>query len=83
MHFGKILSVCVGLAMLLGLAARPAALGNRPVNATIVADGGAPLPPPTLVADGGAPLPPPMLVADGGAPLPPPSTRPMQLQAAA
>ena len=96
MHFGKILLVCLGLVMVLGMTAGSAGLGNGPVKATILADGGAPLPPPTLVADGGAPLPPPMLVADGGAPLPPPmlvadggaplpppATRSFHLQAAA
>ncbi len=96
MHFGKILLVCLGLVVVFGMAGGAAGLGNCPVEATIVADGGAPLPPPTLVADGGAPLPPPplmadggaplpppALMADGGAPLPPPSTRSIQLQAAA
>lgn len=48
-------------------------------HATLVADGGAPPPPPIsipwLLADGGAPAPPPLppwLLADGGAPPPPP-----------
>src|SRR6266436_3468133 len=96
MHFGKILLVCLGLVLVFGSACGSATSGNCPLNATIladggaplpppllVADGGAPLPPPTLVADGGAPLPPPSLMADGGAPLPPPSARSTQLQAAA
>jgi len=96
MHFGRILLVCLGLVMVFGMTAGSAGLGNCPAKATICADGGAPLPPPTLVADGGAPLPPPllmadggaplpppMLMADGGAPLPPPATRSFQLQAAA
>ena len=73
MHFGKILLVCFGIAIVFGTTCGSAVLGNSPQNATILADGGAPLPPPTLVADGGAPLPPPSLMADGGAPLPPPS----------
>jgi hypothetical protein len=70
MRFAKILLVCFGLVIVFGMTC---GLGYGPQNATIRADGGAPLPPPVLVADGGAPLPPPMLVADGGAPLPPPS----------
>jgi hypothetical protein len=95
MHFGKILLVCLGFVTVLGMTAGSAGSGNCPVEAIILADGGAPLPPPTLVADGGAPLPPPVLladggaplpppslVADGGAPLPPPSTRSIQFQAA-
>ena len=95
MHFGKILLVCLGLVVF-GATCGSVTSGNCPPNATILADGGAPLPPPLLVADGGAPLPPPMLVADGGAPLPPPrlvadggaplpppNTPSMQLQAAA
>jgi len=69
MHFGKILLVCLGLVTLLGTTCGLAGLANGPLNATILADGGAPLPPPSLMADGGAPLPPP-------------STR-IQLQAAA
>jgi hypothetical protein len=44
--------------------------GSAMPSARLIADGGAPLPPP-FAADGGAPLPPPT-VADGGAPLPPP-----------
>src|ERR1700730_17103822 len=76
MRFTKILLVCLGLALVLSLRAnqgsKAAALGNLP-NAIVLADGGAPLPPPSLMADGGAPLPPPLLMADGGAPLPPPS----------
>jgi hypothetical protein len=47
------------------------AAGSAVVSARLIADGGAPLPPP-IAADGGAPLPPPVM-ADGGAPLPPPS----------
>ncbi len=73
MHFGKILLVCLGLVLVFGTTCGSAASGNYPVKATILADGGAPLPPPSLMADGGAPLPPPTLIADGGAPLPPPS----------
>ena len=70
MHFGKILLVCLGLVLVFGSACGSATSGNCSLKATILADGGAPLPPPLLVADGGAPLPPPTLVADGGAPLP-------------
>src|SRR5258707_3376711 len=73
MHFGKILLVCLGLVLVFGSACGSATSGNCSLNATILADGGAPLPPPLLVADGGAPLPPPTLVADGWAPPPPPS----------
>src|SRR5258708_39688165 len=73
MHFGKILLVCLGLVLVSGSACGSATSGNCSPNATLTADGGAPLPPPLLVADGGAPLPPPTLVADGGAPPPPPS----------
>ena len=81
MHFGRILLVCLGLVLVFGATCGSATSGNYPLNATILADGGAPLP--TLVADGGAPLPPPMLVADGGAPLPPPAARSFHLQTAA
>ena len=70
MRFGKILLVCLGLVTVLGMTAGSAGSGNGPEKTTIL-------------ADGGAPLPPPMLVADGGAPLPPPATRSFQLQAAA
>jgi hypothetical protein len=73
MRFGKILLVCLGLVLVFGTICGAVGLGNSPQKAVILADGGAPLPPPTLVADGGAPLPPPVLMADGGAPLPPPS----------
>jgi hypothetical protein len=83
MHFGKILLLCLGLVVMFGTTCGSGGLGNCPLEATLVADGGAPLPPPALAADGGAPLPPPSLMADGGAPLPPPSTRSVQLQAAA
>jgi hypothetical protein len=72
MHFGKFLLLCLGLLLVIGTHCRVAALGNSPAQAVIVADGGAPLPPPSLVADGGAPLPPPSLIVDVGAPLPPP-----------
>jgi hypothetical protein len=82
MNFGKIRLVCLGLAIVFGMTCGAAGMGNCPLNATILADGGAPLPPPVLVADGGAPLPPPSLMADGGAPLPPPSARAIQFQAA-
>ena len=94
MHFRKILFVCLGLVVVFGMAGGTPGLGNCAIRATILADGGAPLPPPalladggaplpppSLLADGGAPLPPPTLVADGGAPLPPPSTRSIQLRA--
>jgi hypothetical protein len=73
MHFGKILLVCLGFVLVFGAACGSVTSGNCPLNATILADGGAPLPPPMLVADGGAPLTPPSLMADGGAPLPPPT----------
>jgi len=73
MHFAKILLVCFGIVIVFGTTCGSAGLGNCRQDATILADGGAPLPPPMLLADGGAPLPPPMLLADGGAPLPPPS----------
>jgi hypothetical protein len=63
MRFTKILLVCLGLALVPTLrgnqGSEAAALGNLPPNAIILADGGAPLPPPSLIADGGAPLPPP------------------------
>lgn len=72
MRFGKFLLVCLGLLLVVGTHWGAVALGNASVQATIVADGGAPLAPPFLIADGGAPLPPPSLIADGGAPLPPP-----------
>jgi len=76
MRFTKILSVCLGGIFVVGLSLNVGsnAIGaaNAFQNGTMLADGGAPLPPPVLVADGGAPLPPPVLVADGGAPLPPP-----------
>jgi hypothetical protein len=83
MYFAKILLVCFGLAIVFGTNCGSAGRVNCPQNATILADGGAPLPPPTLVADGGAPLPPPALMADGGAPLPPPATRFIAFQMAA
>ena len=83
MHFAKILLVCFGLAIVFGTNCGSAGRVNCPQDATILADGGAPLPPPTLVADGGAPLPPPALMADGGAPLPPPATRFIAFQMAA
>ena len=96
MRFGKILLVCLGLVVVFGMSGGSGGLGNCPLKTTILADGGAPLPPPVLMADGGAPLPPPLLMADGGAPLPPPalmadggaplpppSTRSIELQAAA
>lgn len=83
MHFGKILLVCFGLVIVFGTNCGSAGMVNCPQNATILADGGAPLPPPTLVADRGAPLPPPALTADGGAPLPPPATRFIAFQMAA
>ena len=70
MHFGRILLVCLGLVLVFGATCGSATSGNYPLNATILADGGAPLPPPTLVADRGAPLPPP-------------ATRSFHLQAAA
>jgi len=77
MRFTKILSVCLGGIFVVGLSLN---VGSNAIGAAnafqngtmLVADGGAPLPPPVLVADGGAPLPPPVLEADGGAPLPPP-----------
>ena len=72
MRLGKITLVCLGLAMVFGVTCGAAGWGNSPLKTTILADGGAPLPPPTLMADGGAPLPPPTFMADGGAPLPPP-----------
>jgi hypothetical protein len=74
MRFTKILLVCLGLVSFAGsrgnqgwAAAGPA---NPHLRATVVADGGDPLPIPPLVADGGDPLPIPPLVADGGDPLP-------------
>jgi hypothetical protein len=70
MRFGKFPLVCLGLLLVVGTHCGAAALGNAPVQATIIADGGAPLPPPSLIVDGGAPLPPPLLAADGGAPPP-------------
>ena len=76
MRFSKILSVCVAGMFVVGLSlnvgANAIAAENLFQNGTVLADGGAPLPPPVFVADGGAPLPPPVLMADGGAPLPPP-----------
>jgi len=42
-------------------------------GAVMMANGGAPVPPP-MMANGGAPVPPPMM-ANGGAPVPPPSAQ--------
>ena len=46
--------------------------GGAPVPPPM-ANGGAPVPPP-MMANGGAPVPPPMM-ANGGAPVPPPSAQ--------
>jgi hypothetical protein len=47
--------------------------GGAPVPPPMMANGGAPVPPP-MMANGGAPVPPPMM-ANGGAPVPPPSAQ--------
>ena len=47
--------------------------GGAPVPPPMMANGGAPVPPP-MMANGGAPVPPPM-IANGGAPVPPPSAQ--------
>jgi hypothetical protein len=41
-------------------------------GAVMMANGGAPTPPPPMMANGGAPTPPPPMMANGGAPTPPP-----------
>ena len=74
MRFTKILLVCLGLALIVGLDGThswtAAGSANPQIKVTIFADGGEPLPRPPLAADGGEPLPRPPLVADGGEPLP-------------
>jgi hypothetical protein len=58
------------LAGAMSLKTVAAALNN---GAVMMANGGAPVPPP-MMANGGAPVPPP-LTANGGAPVPPPSAQ--------
>lgn len=76
MRFTKILLVCLGLATYAGLCGNLGWTAAGSVNphskATLLADGGEPLPRPPLAADGGEPLPRPPSVADGGEPLPRP-----------
>jgi hypothetical protein len=79
MRFSKILFVCLGLVLLVGMSTHrssvvggSAKLMQKPI---IVADGGDPLPRPPLMVDGRDPLPrPPQRseFVDGGDPLPRP-----------
>jgi hypothetical protein len=56
MRFTKILLVCFGSALVLSLRANQASegagVGNVPPKAIVVADGGAPLPPPAAASVG-------------------------------
>jgi hypothetical protein len=79
MRFAKILLVCLGSALLVGMSTNHRSLAGstlKPLRTPlIIADGGDPLPRPPLVADGGDPLPrPPQRTkfVDGGDPLPRP-----------
>jgi len=87
MRLTKLLLVCFGLVLLVGLqvncSSKAAGLANPLSRMTLLADGGAPLPTPPVMADGGAPLPIPPVMADGGAPLPIPKGASVKLGIAA
>jgi hypothetical protein len=64
-------SLFLAMLVLAGAMSLKTVVAAQNNGAVMMANGGAPLPPPS--ANGGAPLPPPS--ANGGAPLPPPSAQ--------
>jgi hypothetical protein len=67
----KLTSLLLAMLVLAGAMTLKTVVSAHSNGAVMMANGGAPLPPPS--ANGGAPLPPPS--ANGGAPLPPPSAQ--------
>ena len=67
----KLSALLLAMLVLAGAMSLKTVVAAQHGGAVMMANGGAPLPPPS--ANGGAPLPPPS--ANGGAPLPPPSAQ--------
>lgn len=65
----KLTAVLLAMLVLVGAMGLKTAVAAHSNGVVMMANGGAPFPPP--MANGGAPFPPPM--ANGGAPFPPPS----------
>ena len=69
----RLTAILLAMLVLAGAMSLKTAVAAHSNGAILMANGGAPVPPPFTTANGGAPVPPPF-TANGGAPVPPPNS---------